>query len=61
MGKFDGCCIWREPGAVNCYYADRVFCYKCGWNPAVEDERKERIRTEMGYVQTPKRKRETDD
>lgn len=47
MGKFDGCCIWREPGAVNCYYADRAFCYKCGWNPAVEDERKEKLREMM--------------
>ena len=44
--KCDGSCIWREPDAVNCYYGERN-CKRCGWNPAVEDERKERIRAEM--------------
>lgn len=44
--KCDGSCIWREPGTVNCYDGERN-CKRCGWNPIVEQARKERIREEM--------------
>lgn len=36
------CTFNRE---VDC---DKLKCTKCGWNPAVESERKAKIRKEMG-------------
>ena len=41
-----GSCIWREPGAGNCYKKEQN-CRRCGWNPVVEEERKEKLRLMM--------------
>ena len=44
-------CVYR-PGAVNC--ADRTRCAKCGWAPAVEAERKAKLKQKPPILKKPK-------
>ena len=39
-------CIHRPPGGVLCVSTGA--CHRCGWNPDVEEKRKEKIREELG-------------
>ena len=43
MGKTHDC-PFRPGGAVDC---DTGWCDKCGWNPAVEEKRKKKIREKL--------------
>lgn len=46
MKKDKNCCKFR-PHGVQCYEADKAHCDKCGWNPEVEEKRKEKLRKKM--------------
>lgn len=49
-------CKYRR-GGVNCSAADIMVgnCKTCGWNPEVEERRKEKIYQEHGWREKPKK------
>lgn len=47
--SFPTCKYYLRRAGVECPAEKQGNCYKCGWNPKVEKQRKEKIRERMGY------------
>lgn len=47
--SFSACKFYSRRAGVECPPEKQGGCYKCGWNPKIEKQRKAKIRERMEY------------